>query len=106
MKEWFPQAGVVQKQASQNLPKTKLPRKYKVILLNDDYTPMEFVVQILMRFFYLPIEEAIRIMLEVHFLGRGVCGIFTKDIAATKVMLVNNYARGNDHPLLCTMEVE
>lgn len=86
--------------------KLKMPRKYKVILLNDDYTPMDFVVEILKRFFHLREEVAVQIMLQVHLQGRGVCGVFTRDIAETKVIMVNNYARTHEHPLLCSMEPE
>lgn len=87
-------------------PALKEPRKYKVILLNDDYTPMDFVVDVLKRFFNLNEEAAVQVMLQVHFQGRGVCGLFTRDIAETKVTQVNDYARCNDHPLLCSMEPE
>jgi ATP-dependent Clp protease adaptor protein ClpS len=87
-------------------PALKEPRKYKVVLLNDDYTPMEFVVDILKRFFHLPETIATQVMLQVHLQGRGVCGVFTRDIAETKVVLVNDYARVNEHPLLCSMEPE
>lgn len=82
------------------------PKKYKVILLNDDYTPMEFVVDVLKRFFYLNEALAVQVMLQVHVQGRGVCGLFTRDIAETKVVQVNDYARANLHPLLCSMEPE
>ena len=85
-------------------PKLKRPPLYKVILINDDYTPMEFVVHILESFFSIDRENATRIMLEVHTRGKGVCGIFTHEIAETKVAQVNNYSRENNHPLLCTME--
>ncbi len=85
-------------------PKLKRPPLYKVILINDDYTPMEFVVHILESFFAIDRENATRIMLEVHTRGKGVCGIFTHEIAETKVAQVNNYSRENNHPLLCTME--
>ncbi len=85
-------------------PKLKRPPLYKVILINDDYTPMEFVVHILESFFTIDRENATRIMLEVHTRGKGVCGIFTHEIAETKVAQVNNYSRENNHPLLCTME--
>ena len=87
-------------------PAIKEPRKYKVVLLNDDYTPMEFVVEILKYFFHLQEAVATQVMLQVHFQGRGVCGVFTRDIAETKVVLVNDYARINEHPLLCSMEPE
>ncbi len=78
---------------------------YKVIILNDDYTPMDFVVMILERFFAMDRETATRIMLQVHTRGSGVCGIFTREIAETKVAQVQNYSRQHDHPLKCTMEV-
>ena len=85
-------------------PKLKRPPLYKVIILNDDYTPMEFVVQVLETFFDMDREKATRVMLHVHTRGMGVCGIFTKDVAETKVSVVNDYSRSNQHPLLCTME--
>ncbi|AHE66775.1 ATP-dependent Clp protease adapter ClpS [Legionella oakridgensis] len=107
MSGWYLEDVVEQKTAeSQALPQLKEPRKYKVILLNDDYTPMEFVVEVLKRFFRLNEEVAVQIMLQVHYQGRGVCGVFTRDIAETKVVLVNDYARSNEHPLLCRMEPE
>ncbi len=87
-------------------PALKAPRKFRVVLLNDDYTPMEFVVEILRRFFQLREEVAVQIMLQVHYQGRGVCGVFTRDIAETKVVLVNDCAKSNEHPLLCRMEPE
>ena len=85
-------------------PKLKPPSMYKVILLNDDYTPMEFVVQVLEDFFGMNREKATQVMLHVHRLGRGVCGIYTRDIAETKVSQVNDHSRTHQHPLLCTME--
>ncbi len=87
-------------------PETKKPPLYKVILLNDDYTPMEFVVHVLEQFFSMPREKAMRIMLHVHTQGKGVCGVFSREIAETKVAQVNEYSRMNEHPLLCTMEVD
>jgi ATP-dependent Clp protease adaptor protein ClpS len=84
----------------------KLPRKYKVVLLNDDYTPMDFVVEVLKHFFHLSEEIAVQVMLQVHLQGKGVCGVFTRDIAETKIALVNEYARMNQHPLLSSMEPE
>lgn len=84
----------------------KAPRNYVVLLLNDDYTPMDFVVDVLKRFFYLNDELAVQVMLQVHINGRGVCGVFTHEIAETKVAQVNDYARVNQHPLLCCMEPE
>ena len=85
-------------------PKLKRPPLYKVLLLNDDYTPMEFVVHILESFFGMGREKATQIMLEVHTRGAGVCGVFTRDIAETKVAQVNDFSRENQHPLKCTME--
>ncbi len=85
-------------------PKVKEPARYKVILLNDDFTPMEFVVEVLQHFFGLNQENATRVMLSVHTKGKGVCGTYTREIAETKVDLVNEYARECQHPLLCTME--
>ena len=80
------------------------PKMYKVVLLNDDFTPMDFVIAVLQRFFSLDTEQATRIMLQVHNQGRGVCGIYPRDIAATKVEQVSNYARQHQHPLACVME--
>jgi ATP-dependent Clp protease adaptor protein ClpS len=85
-------------------PKLRRPPLFKVLLLNDDYTPMEFVVQVLETFFAMNREKATQIMLHVHTRGRGVCGVFTKDIAETKVSQVNDFARSHHHPLMCTME--
>ena len=87
-------------------PRLKVPSLYKVILNNDDYTPMDFVIQILELFFSMNSENATRIMLDVHTNGKGICGIFSREIAETKVAQVNNYSRENQHPLLCTMEKE
>lgn len=86
--------------------KTKKPSMYKVLLLNDDYTPMEFVVHILESFFGKSREEATRIMLHVHQRGVGVCGVFTYEVAETKVTQVIDYARKHEHPLQCTLEKE
>lgn len=86
--------------------RTKKPSLYRVLLLNDDYTPMEFVVFVLERFFNKSREEATRIMLHVHNTGYGVCGIFTYDVAETKVAQVMELALRNEHPLQCTMEKE
>lgn len=85
-------------------PATKRPSLYKVVLMNDDYTPMEFVVHILEQFFSMNREKATQIMLHVHMQGKGLCGIFTKEIAESKVIQVNDYSRENQHPLLCSME--
>lgn len=85
-------------------PKVRRPPLYKVILLNDDYTPMEFVVYVLERFFSMDRDRATQVMLHVHTRGMGVCGVFTREIAETKVSLVNDFSRQHQHPLLCTME--
>lgn len=87
-------------------PKTKKPSMYKVLMLNDDYTPMEFVVHILERFFQKSREEATRIMMHVHRRGVGVCGVYTYEVAETKVTQVMDFARRHQHPLQCTMEKE
>jgi ATP-dependent Clp protease adaptor protein ClpS len=97
-----PQTGVIIK----TRPKTKRPSMYKVLMLNDDYTPMEFVVHVLERFFGKNREEATRIMLHVHQRGVGVCGVYTYEVAETKVTQVMDLARQNQHPLQCTIEKE
>jgi ATP-dependent Clp protease adaptor protein ClpS len=93
--------GVVTEEAK---PELKRPSMYRVVLLNDDYTPMDFVVQILMGFFGMNQEKATQVMLAVHTKGKGVCGVFTRDIADTKAAQVNQCARENKHPLLCEVE--
>ena len=85
-------------------PKLKKPPLYRVVLMNDDYTPMEFVVYILENFFTMNREKATQIMLHVHTKGKGICGVFSYDIAETKVTQVNDYSRENQHPLLCQLE--
>jgi ATP-dependent Clp protease adaptor protein ClpS len=85
-------------------PETARPPLYSVLLLNDDYTPMDFVVDVFMCFFAINLQKATQVMLHVHTRGRGVCGVFTRDVAESKVAQVNEYARVNQHPLLCTME--
>ncbi|MDE1937597.1 MAG: ATP-dependent Clp protease adapter ClpS [Alphaproteobacteria bacterium] len=97
-----PGTGVVTK----TRPKTKKPSLYKVLLLNDDYTPMEFVVHILERIFSKNRDEAVQIMLHVHRHGVGICGVFTFEVAETKVAQVIEFARRHEHPLQCTMEKE
>ena len=84
--------------------KIQPPPMYKVILNNDDYTPMDFVVEVIVRFFNVDAEKANQIMLTVHYHGKAVCGIYSAEIAETKVMQVNQYARKHQHPLMCTME--
>lgn len=90
--------------ATKPKPRLQRPPMYKVVLLNDDYTPMDFVVHVLETIFRKDRHQATKIMLEVHHAGRGVCGIFDRQIAETRVAQVNEYARRNSHPLLCTME--
>jgi ATP-dependent Clp protease adaptor protein ClpS len=90
--------------ATKTRTKTKTPSPYKVLMLNDDYTPMEFVVHVLQRFFKMGIEDATRVMLHVHQRGVGVCGIFPYEVAETKVSQVIDFARQNQHPLQCTLE--
>jgi ATP-dependent Clp protease adaptor protein ClpS len=90
--------------ATKTRTKPKKPSMFKVLLLNDDYTPMEFVVMVLKRFFSMDLEQATRVMLHVHQKGVGVCGIFPYEIAETKVNQVMDFARQNQHPLQCTLE--
>ncbi|HEY0720503.1 MAG TPA: ATP-dependent Clp protease adapter ClpS [Gammaproteobacteria bacterium] len=87
-------------------PELKRPPMYKVLLINDDYTPMEFVVHILESFFSMDRVRATQVMLTVHSQGKGLCGIYTRDVAETKVNQVNAYSRRHQHPLLCTMEAD
>ena len=97
-----PQVGV----ATRTRPRTKRPSRYRVLLLNDDYTPMEFVVQLIQDVFHRDRETATRIMLHVHQRGVGVCGVYPYEVAETKVTQVVDIARQNQHPLQCTMEKE
>ena len=90
--------------ATQTKPRTKKPSMYKVLMLNDDYTPMEFVVYVLERFFQKSREDATRVMLHVHQRGVGICGVFSYEVAETKVTQVMDFARQNQHPLQCTLE--
>lgn len=90
--------------ATKTRAKPKKPSQYKVLMLNDDYTPMEFVVMCLKRFFRMDLEQATRVMLHVHQRGVGVCGVFPYEVAETKVNQVMDYARENQHPLQCTLE--
>ena len=86
-------------------PKLKKPPLYKVILLNDDFTPMDFVIEILMDFFAMSEQKATQVMLQIHTQGVGVCGTYSKDVAETKVYIVNEYSRSYQHPLMCSMEI-
>jgi ATP-dependent Clp protease adaptor protein ClpS len=105
MSEWNPgedqDSGLV---VQESKPELKRPPLFKVLLVNDDYTPMEFVVHVLETFFRMSREKATQVMLHVHTRGVGVCGVFTRDIAETKVAQVNDFSREHHHPLLCTME--
>lgn len=85
-------------------PEVARPPLFQVLLLNDDFTPMDFVVEVLRTFFNLDQEQSVQVMLHVHTRGRGVCGVFTREVAETKVTHVNEYSRSHQHPLLCTME--
>ena len=85
-------------------PELKRPSMYQVLLLNDDFTPMDFVIEVLVSFFYMNSEKATQIMLQVHTEGKGSCGVFTVDVAETKVKLVNDFSNKHQHPLLCVSE--
>jgi ATP-dependent Clp protease adaptor protein ClpS len=85
-------------------PEVAKPPMYQVVLLNDDYTPMDFVVTVLETFFTMTRQKATQVMLHVHTRGKGVCGVFTREVAETKVTQVNEFSRSHQHPLLCTME--
>ncbi|MUK91419.1 ATP-dependent Clp protease adapter ClpS [Aliivibrio fischeri] len=99
--EWIsPDSDVLEREKTELRP----PSMYKVVLNNDDYTPMEFVVEVLDKFFSMDLEKATQLMLTVHYEGKAVCGTFTAEVAETKVAQVNTYSRDNEHPLLCTME--
>ena len=93
-------AAVVEKQAQ----KVEPPKLYQVVMLNDDFTPMDFVVLVLLKFFSMNREQATQIMLKVHVEGRGICGVYPRDVAATRVAQVTTFARENQHPLACVME--
>lgn len=95
--------GLVTEEAKPRLAK---PPLYKVLLLNDDYTPMEFVVGVLLRFFHMPVEKATQIMLKVHTEGKAVCGVYSRDVAETKARQVNEFSRENQQPLLCDVEID
>lgn len=87
-------------------PQLAKPPMFKVMLMNDDYTPMEFVVGVLIKFFHLTPETSTRVMLKVHTEGRAVCGVFSRDVAETKVQQVNEFSRENQQPLLCDLEID
>jgi ATP-dependent Clp protease adaptor protein ClpS len=92
--------------ATTEKPKLKRPPLYKVVLINDDYTPMDFVVDVLRSHFSMNAEKATQVMLKVHTEGKGVCGVFSKDVAETKAAQVNDYAKECEQPLLCSVEVD
>lgn len=102
----FPFVSTEGETSIQTIPRVQTPKMYKVILLNDDYTPMEFVVLILRRFFGKTEDEATKVMLEVHKKGSGVAGVFTLEVAEMKVMQVNQFSQMNEHPLKSTLEEE
>ncbi len=85
-------------------PEAVPPPLYQVLLLNDDYTPMDFVISVLQQFFNMDLEKATQVMLHVHTRGRGVCGVYTREVGESKVAQVNEFSRMSQHPLLCTME--
>ena len=99
--DWDDESGLAVEEAK---PKLKPPKKYKVVLINDDYTPMDFVITVLSKFFKMNQEQATQIMLVVHTKGEAVCGEFNYQIAETKVEQVNEYSKQHQHPLMCTME--
>lgn len=101
VKEWLDFELTVEKQP---IDVIKAPSMYKVILNNDDYTPMDFVVDVLQRFFPYDVDRAMQLMLMVHHQGKAICGVFTAEVAETKADLVNRHAREHEHPLLCTLE--
>ena len=101
-----PQTGHESSTIERNETKLVPPSMYNVLLHNDDFTPMDFVIDVLQRFFRLSSESATEVMLSVHYKNVGICGLFTAEIAETKVMQVMNYAKKNEHPLRCSMEKE
>ncbi|KLV10773.1 MULTISPECIES: ATP-dependent Clp protease adapter ClpS [Photobacterium] len=99
--EWIvPESDILEDEET----RVKPPSMYKVILNNDDYTPMDFVIEVLQKFFSMDLEKSTQLMLTVHYEGKAVCGTFTAEVAETKVAQVMMYAREHEHPLLCTME--
>lgn len=86
--------------------KAKPPKRYKVVLLNDDFTPMDFVIEVLMRFFAMDEAKAAQVMLAVHHQGKGICGVYSREIAETKAYQVNQFSREHQHPLMCQIEAE
>jgi ATP-dependent Clp protease adaptor protein ClpS len=99
-------SGVIDTVRDSEKQKLQPPRKYKVVLNNDDYTPMDFVIEVLTTFFNMDSDRATDVMLQVHEKGKGICGVYSADVAQTKAEQVNRYARDNEHPLLCSCEQE
>ena len=99
-------SGVIDTVRDSEKQKLQPPRKYKVVLNNDDYTPMDFVIEILMTFFNMDSDRATDVMLQIHQQGKGICGVYSADVAHTKAEQVNRYSRDNEHPLLCSCEQE
>lgn len=99
--QYEPERGVA---VAPSRPEVERPSLYQVVLLNDDFTPMDFVVEVLRSFFGMDQERAVQVMLHVHTRGKGICGVFTREVAETRVNQVNQYSRNHQHPLLCTME--
>ena len=104
MSQSFEHAADGEVQLAPERARVQPPRRWQVILLNDDYTPMDFVIEVLRRFFAMDAEQATQVMLHVHTRGRGLCGTYSREVAETKVAQVNDFSRLNQHPLLCTME--
>jgi len=99
-------SGVIDTVRDSEKQKLQPPRKYKVVLNNDDYTPMDFVIEVLTTFFNMDSDRATDVMLQVHEKGKGICGVYSADVAHTKAEQVNRYACDNEHPLLCSCEQE
>ena len=99
-------SGVIDTVRDSEKQKLQPPRKYKIVLNNDDYTPMDFVIEVLTTFFNMDSDRATDVMLQVHEKGKGICGVYSADVAHTKAEQVNRYARDNEHPLLCSCEQE
>jgi ATP-dependent Clp protease adaptor protein ClpS len=99
-------SGVIDTVRDSEKQKLQPPRKYKVVLNNDDYTPMDFVIEVLMTFFNMDSDKATDVMLQIHQQGKGICGVYSSDVAHTKAEQVNQYSRDNEHPLLCSCEQE
>jgi len=95
---------IIEGTKTDNSTKLQPPSMYQVIINNDDYTPMDFVIEVLTSFFSMDIDKATEVMLSVHYKGKGICGVYTLDVAETKVLQVNTYSKNSEHPLLCSFE--